>query len=217
MNIFRFFADSLHLLAIALLIFRIRKSRNCIGLSYKTQEIFLVTYCLRYLDMFLYFVSLYNTLMKVTYISATAYTIYLIRKRKPYCATYDQEVDSFPHYKTLYPAVAIVTLVFHTKFTFIQMFWSYSLWLEAVAFVPQIAILNRIKTVENMTSHYMAALGAYRIFYLMSWVYEYSYGIKALCWTQFLSGMLQTGLYADLLYYYVKSIREGKKFTGLPV
>ena len=33
MNIFRFIADMLHLLAILLLIYRIRKSRNCIGKS----------------------------------------------------------------------------------------------------------------------------------------------------------------------------------------
>ena len=35
MNIFRFIADMLHLSAILILLYRIRKSRNCIGLSCK--------------------------------------------------------------------------------------------------------------------------------------------------------------------------------------
>ena len=35
MNIFRFIADMLHVVAIILLIYRIKKSRNCIG-KYKT-------------------------------------------------------------------------------------------------------------------------------------------------------------------------------------
>ena len=31
-----------------------------------------------------------------------------------------------------------------------------------------------------------------------------------LCWTQVLSGVLQTGLYFDFLYYYFASLKEGK-------
>ena len=30
------------------------------------------------------------------------------------------------------------------------------------------------------------------------------------CWTQILSGILQTGLYVDFLYYYFISLKEGK-------
>ena len=82
----------------------------------------------------------------------------------------------------IYPAVALVTLVLHTEFEFIELLWSYSLWLEAVAFVPQIMILNKIKTVENVTSHYVATLGLYRIFYLLSWMYRWLGG-GTLCWT----------------------------------
>ncbi len=41
--------------------------------------------------------------MKVLYISATAYTIYLMRRKKPYCHTYVAESDSFNHYLYIYP------------------------------------------------------------------------------------------------------------------
>ena len=94
MNIFRFVADMLHLAAICLLMYRIHKSRNCIGkfiiiddkgLSCKTQELYLLVFCMRYVDLFMYYVSMYNTLMKIFFISSTAFIIYLMRYRKPFC------------------------------------------------------------------------------------------------------------------------------------
>ena len=216
MDLFRYIADPLHLIAIILLIRKIHISRNCIGLSYRTQEIFLVTFCLRYLDLFMYFISVYNTWMKVLYISATCYTIYLIRKKRPFCGTYDPACDDFQHYHYLYPGVFLMTLIVHTRLEIIDFLWSYSLWLEAVAFIPQIIILNRMQTVENMTSNYIACLGMYRFFYLLSWMYRY-YMNHHIFWTQVLAGILQTGVYGELLYYYFKSVREGKPRMELPL
>ena len=46
--------------------------------------------------------------MKLIYLSATAYTIFLIVKKKPYCLviilikSYDKVNDSFDHYKYIY-------------------------------------------------------------------------------------------------------------------
>ena len=56
-----------------------------IGLSCKTQEIYLLVFCMRYIDLFMYFISLYNTLMKVFFISSTAFIVYMMRYKKPYC------------------------------------------------------------------------------------------------------------------------------------
>merc|ERR1712032_1737691 len=90
MNIFRFIADMLHFVAIILLIYRIRKSRNCIGLSCKTQEVYLAVFLLRYMDIFWNFVSVYNSVMKIFFILSTFTIIYAMRYKKPYCLTYDQ-------------------------------------------------------------------------------------------------------------------------------
>ena len=216
MNFFRLIADMLHLVAIILLIFRIRKTRNCIGLSYRTQEIYLVWFIWRYIDIFLYFVSVYNSLMKVFFVGATIYTIYLMRKKRPYWGTYDPVWDDFNHYLYIYPPVLVITLFVHSNFKVVDFLWSYSLWLEAVAFIPQIAILNRMQTVENLTSHYIGALGMYRFFYLINWGYRYFMNLH-IFWTQIFSGFLQTAVYAELLYYYFKSIREGKLRMELPL
>lgn len=216
MNFFRLIADTLHLVAIILLIYRIHKTRNCIGISYRTQEIFMVTFVLRYLDLFIYFVSLYNTLMKIFFLSATAYTIYLIRKKRPFCGTYDSSADDFNHYYFIYPPVLLVTIVVHSKFYIIDFLWSYSLWLESVAFIPQIMILYKMRTVENFTSHYIGALGCYRFFYLLSWAYRFIMG-HHIFWTSVIAGVVQTLVFAELVYEYIRSVREGKQRMELPL
>ena len=169
MNIFRFIADMLHLAAILLLLYRIKSTRNCVGISCKTQEIYLIVFCVRYLDLFMYFISVYNTCMKIFFISATALIIYLMRVRKPFCSTYDSLGDSFPHLKVLLPAALFLAIVIHAGDTYWEYAWSFSLWLEAVAFIPQIIMLNKIRVIENLTSHYVACLGLYRFFYILNW------------------------------------------------
>ncbi len=107
-----------------------------VGISCKTQEIYLIVFCVRYLDLFMYFVSLYNTFMKIFFIGATAFIIYLMRKRKPFCTTYDSLGDSFPHLKVLLPAASVLALIVHPGDSYWDYAWSFSLWLEALAFVP---------------------------------------------------------------------------------
>ena len=139
------------------------------GISCKTQEIYLIVFCVRYLDLFMYFASLYNTCMKIFFITSTIFIIYLMRFRKPFCTTYDSLGDSCPHFLTLLPAAAVCTLIITTGWTPWEFAWSFSLWLEALAFIPQIIMLSKIRIVENITSHYVACLGMYRFFYILNW------------------------------------------------
>jgi ER lumen protein retaining receptor len=126
-----------------------------------------------YADLFMYYVSLYNTLMKIFFISSTAFIIFMIRFKKPYCTTYDAIGDDFPHLMALLPAALVLTCLVQSGWTPWELVWSYSLWLESLAFLPQIIMLNKIRIVENITSHYVAALGLYRFFYILNWVYRY--------------------------------------------
>ena len=87
------------------------------------------------------------------------------------------------------PAAVVLTAIVHSGTTPWELAWSFSLWLEALAFIPQIWMLNKIRIVENITSHYVAALGLYRFFYIVNWVYRYNLD-GHFCWTQFLSGMV---------------------------
>lgn len=116
----------------------------------------------------------------------------------------------------LLPAALVMTLIINSGWSSWEFMWSYSLWLEAVAFIPQIVMLNKIRIIENITSNYVATLGLYRFFYILNWIYRY-YVDDFYCWTQILSGVLQTGLYVDFLYYYYVSVREGKPVIELPM
>jgi ER lumen protein retaining receptor len=126
-------------------------------------------FCLRYLDLFMYFVSVYNTVMKLFFISSTVLIIYLMRVKKPFKMTYDSIGDSFPHLMVLLPAAFVLTCIVPTGWTAWEFTWSYSLWLEALAFIPQIVMLHKIRVIENLTSHYVAMLGLYRFFYILNW------------------------------------------------
>ena len=83
MNIFRFVADMLHLLSFFIIIYKLLKTKNCRGVSCKTQEIYLIVFSTRYLDLFMYYISLYNTSMKIAFILATIYIIFLIKYKSP--------------------------------------------------------------------------------------------------------------------------------------
>ena len=62
MNIFRFAGDMMHVMSIVVLILRLRVSKNAIGISIKTQELYLVVFITRYLDLFTTYYSLIETL-----------------------------------------------------------------------------------------------------------------------------------------------------------
>ena len=62
----------------------------------------------------------------------------------------------------------------------------------------------------------VAALGMYRFFYILNWIYRYQVDGKY-CLTQILSGCLQTGFYCDFLYRYYVALKEGKSVIELPI
>ena len=90
------------------------------GLSSKTQELYMVVFCSRYLDLIYNFShqNAYLIIMKLLFISATAYIIYLMRYEKPYCVvsslnknylicskSYDALGDDFKHWQYLIPGL----------------------------------------------------------------------------------------------------------------
>ena len=69
MNAFRLAGDISHLASFFFLIHRLLQKRTAQGLSLKTQELYLLVFITRYLDLFTSFHSIYNTLMKCVYIA----------------------------------------------------------------------------------------------------------------------------------------------------
>jgi len=207
MNLFRLIGDMSHLLAIVILLLKIWKTRSCAGISGKSQLMFALVFVTRYLDLITNFVSVYNTVMKVFYLSASIGTCYLIFLK--FKATYDGNHDSFRMEFLIAPAAGLACLVNH-QFNVMEVLWTFSIYLEAVAILPQLFMISKTGEAESITSHYLFALGMYRGLYLFNWIYRYNYeGFYDLIAIS--AGVVQTVLYCDFFYLYVTKVVKGKK------
>ncbi|OJJ44841.1 hypothetical protein ASPZODRAFT_153189 [Penicilliopsis zonata CBS 506.65] len=213
MNIFRLLADFSHLTSIFILIQKIKSSSSCSGLSFKSQVLYLVVFLTRYLDLFWSFThSFYNTTFKILFIISSAYIIYLmLHEYKP---THDPNVDTFK-IQYLLGISALLAVLFPSEYSVSEVLWTFSIWLEAVAILPQLFMLQRTGEADTITTHYLFALGLYRALYIPNWIYRYfAEGYFHLI--PVVAGIVQTVLYSDFFYIYYTKIMKGKKFS-LPV
>ncbi len=111
MNLFRLAGDMAHVLSIVVLLLRLKATKNAVGISIKTQELYLVVFILRYMDLFTTFYSVYNTVMKIAYIAATAFIIYMVRGTEPFKASYDFAQDSFLHWQFALAPCALLAVI----------------------------------------------------------------------------------------------------------
>lgn len=207
MNVFRLAGDLSHLLAIIILLLKIWKTRSCAGISGKSQILFAIVYLSRYLDLFTTYISLYNTFMKFVFVVSSLGTLYLMYLK--FRATYDHNHDSFRIEFLLIPCVLLALLINH-DFTVLEVLWTFSIYLEAVAILPQLFLVSKTGEAESITSHYLFALGSYRALYILNWIYRYAseshYDLIAI-----VAGIVQTILYCDFFYLYITKVLKGKK------
>merc|ERR1719414_502163 len=111
-----------------------------------------MVFILRYLDLLWSFISVYNTVMKIVFITGTVYLIYLMRFKPPISQTYERSTDSFQYELYLLGPCCLLGLVTTEEYTLPEVFWTTSIWLESVAILPQLVLLQQIREVENLTS-----------------------------------------------------------------
>lgn len=213
---FRILADMLHLASLLILIRKIREAKSCLGISCKTQELYLIVFVARYLDLFSIFISAYNISMKIGFIGLTGYLVYLMRFSRIHKQTYDKIGDSFPHLLYLLPPCAVLGFLFSYDSSLMEILWAGSIFLEATAFLPQLTMLRKMREVENMTSNYVFCLGGYRVLYLVHWVSKLM-NKEAISWISLFAGVIQSVLYADFFYYYLKAKLNRQKSVSLPI
>ncbi|XP_042505203.1 ER lumen protein-retaining receptor-like isoform X2 [Macadamia integrifolia] len=203
MNVFRLAGDMTHLFSIIILLLKIR-------ISLKTQELYVIVFLARYLDLFTKYFSLYNTIMKLVFIGISISIVWYMRYHKVVKQTYSKDQDTFRHYFLLLPCFLLAVVV-HRAFTVTEVLWTFSLYLEAVAILPQLVLLQSSRNIDNLTGNYVFLLGAYRALYLVNWVYRFFTENHQVRWIPWLSGLVQTALYADFFYYYIKSWKNNEK------
>lgn len=224
MNVFRLCGDMSHVFSILVLLLRLRVAKNAAGISLRTHELFLLVFLTRYTDLFTTYYGIYNSVMKVLYIGSTASIVYSIRYKQPICSSYDKAQDTFRHFE-----FAILPCIFLAVLTHLisgegegldlmrnlqELLWVFSIYLESVAILPQLIVLQRFREVENLTGNYILFMGAYRALYILNWVYRayYEPGYRH-HYVVYFCGVLQTALYLDFFYYYVMSKRKGGRFS----
>ncbi|XP_020695979.1 ER lumen protein-retaining receptor isoform X2 [Dendrobium catenatum] len=173
MNAFRLAGDMTHLLSIILLLLKIRATKSCAGISLKTQELYVIVFMSRYLDLFRTYYSLYNSLMKIIFLGTSMCIVWYMRSHK--------------------------------------ILWTFSLYLESVAILPQLVLLQKSSNIDNLTGTYVFLLGAYRGLYLFNWVYRFFTENHRVRWIPWLSGLIQTAIYTDFFYYYIRSWKNREK------
>lgn len=183
------------------------------GISFKSQALYLMVYVTRYLDLFSTS-SIYNMIFKILFISSQGYIIYLMTTK--YKPTVDPGLDTF-RVQYLLAGAAVLALLIPYKYTFSEILWAFSIWLESVAILPQLFMLQRTGEAEVITTHYLFALGIYRTLYIPNWIYRYFMEPNhQVDWIAIVAGLVQTILYSDFFWIYYNKVLKGKKFK-LPV
>jgi ER lumen protein retaining receptor len=213
LNLFRVAGDMSHLASIGILLHKMVQLKSCSGISFKSQSLYLFVYITRYLDIFSTS-SPYNFIFKVLFIASQSYIIYLMVSA--YKPTNDPKLDTF-RTEYLIGGAFVLALLTPREYTFREVLWTFSIWLESVAILPQLFMLQRTGESETITIHYLFALGTYRALYIPNWIWRYFTDTKRkLEWVAIVAGIVQTVLYTDFFWVYYNKVIKGKKFK-LPV
>lgn len=222
MNLFRLAGDLSHVASILVLALRLQATKSAVGISLKTQELYLIVFLARYADLFSHFYSYYNSFMKVAFIASTATIIYTVRCRAPWKHKYDRVQDTFKHWLfAVLPCIVVATLYTFqvSQLSFrgllgLEILWNFSILLEPLAIVSQLFVLQRFREIENLTAHYVFFLGLYRLMYIFNWVWrgthESAYHGSYLA---YFCGFVQTLLYGDFFYYFPKAKATGSTLS----
>ncbi|KAK2076446.1 ER lumen protein-retaining receptor B [Prototheca wickerhamii] len=201
-----------HLLSIIVLLLKIRATRSCKGISRRTQELYLLVFVTRYLDLFYSYISLYNTFMKIIFLVSSSAIVYYMRYDPVISSTYDRRQDTFRYVFLVVPCFLLALMV-HNLARFTEILWTFSIYLEAVAILPQLVLMQRTQNIDNLTGNYVFLLGTYRGLYILNWIYRFFAEPHYRQWIVWISGLVQTGLYADFFYYYFLCWKNNQKLV----
>ncbi|CCD26953.1 Erd2p NDAI_0J00610 [Naumovozyma dairenensis CBS 421] len=211
MNLFRILGDLSHLASILILIRTIKATDSIDGISFKTQALYVIIFFTRYLDLLTFqHISIYNSLMKLFFIGSSLYIVILLQRSKAIQPIAYREMIMADTFKVQYllGGSLIMALLFNYKFSFFEILWSFSIWLESVAILPQLFMLSKSGKSKSLTIHYIFALGIYRTLYIPNWIWRYFVEGKV-DKLAVISGIVQTLIYSDFFYIYYKKVIKG--------
>ena len=165
----------------------------------------MAVFATRYLDLFTNFHSIYNSLMKVLYLSSTAVIIYMIKVVEPTKSTYSSSQDEFNIWK--YAIVPSIVLAFILAFDLdyfdgLKLLWTYSIIQEVTAMIPQLVIAHYNRHIQSEIKLAILFRGVYRFFYIINYIYrahtEVNYKHN---WIVYICAVMQIAIYGDFFYH----------------
>lgn len=143
LNTFRLSADFLHFFGILSLLYGLVRHRACNTVSLRSQELFLLVYTARYSDLWFGGLqrspSVYNNFFKVSFTFMTIAVVVVIRRQVWGLRVHPE--DSALAYLLVVPAAA-AAYVYPAAWDRWEILWTFSLYLEAVALLPQVPFVQ---------------------------------------------------------------------------
>lgn len=150
-----------HVASRKLVLFKLLWDKNCRGVSLITQELYLIIYVFRYLDLLYLYVGFLPTLIKVAHL-IVALAIVLLMRYSAASTSYDGDLDTFPRAVLIAPAMVLGIFLNKVKLM-IEMCHATSVYLEAVVLIPQFVLLYKRKAYENWVLAMTVLMGAERL------------------------------------------------------
>ena len=89
------------------------------GISLNTQELYVIVFLTRYLDLFTMYNSLYQIAVKLVFVGTSIGIVWYMRYHKVVKQTYSKDEDTFRHYFLILPCFVLALFV-HLDFTVVE-------------------------------------------------------------------------------------------------
>ncbi|CAD7085478.1 unnamed protein product [Hermetia illucens] len=203
-------ADVFHLLAMLLLLFKIVKTKSCAGVSGRTQCLLAIVLLTQ--DLTLAPQSVINLGFRMVFAICAIITIILIYG--PFSHTYDGKHDTFRIEILLIPCL-VLALVLNYEFTWFHVLWAFSIYLEAIAIVPQIWLTDKVGYTQYM-GVYLLALGIYSALNMVHWIII-SLFARSNSYILLISGIAHTCFFIVFLFLECHSNKDEVKLVNVNV
>uniref|UniRef100_A0A7S0WPI8 Uncharacterized protein n=1 Tax=Chlamydomonas leiostraca TaxID=1034604 RepID=A0A7S0WPI8_9CHLO len=154
-----YLGGAFHVASRGLLLFRLVKNMPIYGLSLITQELFLITYLMRYLELLAIFVSITDFALKVAKISVALGIVLLIRYSPAVNKTYEAELDTVPRILLLTPPF-LLAIIYNRVAMVVEIFHQFSWYLEPLVLVPQFALMYKRQKYDTWVAAFTALAAA---------------------------------------------------------
>lgn len=220
MDIFLFVVGYvIQLIASGILLYRVLTVKSIHGLSMDTQFSYLfatIARCVWTLNTRIVDTHALITVMAATELVAstisTGFIVFMFHRLRHTAS--ESEGSILLTWKFLTPLCLVGACIVNPGAWFrvsLQILVGFTMYIEAVALIPQLSLLRKMSDVEALTSHYIGLLVIARFVRVCFWIVLYVGGDTFLC--LLFADMFHTVLCADYMYLWVRKLRHGGRLV----